>query len=292
MIRGCALANLEGVMAGAADQEPRRRGRSRLLDFSRRRKIFTRETVVRNVATEPSAQPDDPVPVGPDAPIMDVLRTMRAMRRLKPDPVPRELLEQLVQAATWAPSAGDMQLYDFIVVTDRAQMAQLGRLWREAQGKYRAMVERLDPEGAVDPAKQGIIRATIDQAEHFDDTPALIAACYSPPPLPRDPRLLPDLLRTVGPRFLARVASPRATVIQGASSSYLGVQNLLLAARALGLAANISTWHLLAEDDFKRVLNVPKRVTIYALIPVGWPIGRFGPVRRRPVADVVHWDRW
>ena len=78
------------------------------------------------------------------------------------------------------------------------------------------------------------------------------------------------------------MANPRAAVIQGASSSsYLGAQNLLLAARALGLAANISCWHLPAEDAFKLVLGVPKHVTIYALIPVGWPIGRFGPVRRQ-----------
>ena len=78
----------------------------------------------------------------------------------------------------------------------------------------------------------------------------------------------------------------------GASSAYPGVQNLLIAARAHGLAANISTWHLFAEREFKAVLAVPKRVTIYALVPVGWPAGRFGPVRRRPAADVTHWDRW
>ena len=93
-------------------------------------------------------------------------------------------------------------------------------------------------------------------------------------------------------------ASPRRDAalgrqsIVGGASIYPFVQNLLLAARALGLAANLTVWHFFAENEFKQVLGVPKQVTVYALVPVGWPAGRFGPVRRRPVADVVHWDRW
>jgi nitroreductase len=71
-----------------------------------------------------------------------------------------------------------------------------------------------------------------------------------------------------------------------------GVQNLLLAARALGLAANSTVWRFFAENEFKQILGVPGHVTIYALVPVGWPAGRFGPVRRRSAADVIHWDNW
>jgi nitroreductase len=130
------------------------------------------------------------------------------------------------------------------------------------------------------------------QAEHFDETPAVIAACYARPSVPRDPRLVAGLIRDTGMGFMRRLASPRMAVVAGASSSYPGVQNLLLAARALGLAANLTVWHFFAENEFKQVLGVPKQVTVYALVPVGWPASRFGPVRRRPVADVVHWDRW
>jgi len=242
--------------------------------------------------TVPSAPPGSPVPAGPEAPVMEVLRTMRAMRRLKPDPVPRELLEQLVEAATWAPSASNQQLYSYIVVTDRAQVARLGGLWRGVQRKYLAAAALLDPGAFADPGTAAMLEAVRYQAEHFDETPAVIAACYARPPLPRDPRLVPGLIRELGMGFLRRLANPRMTVVAGASSSYPGVQNLLLAARALGLAANLTVWHFFAENEFKQVLGVPKQVTIYALIPVGWPAGRFGPVRRRPVADVVHWDRW
>ena len=70
------------------------------------------------------------VSVGADAPILEVMATMRAMRRLKPDPVPDELLDELVEAATWAPSGGNLQAYSFVVVTDRGQMARLAELWR------------------------------------------------------------------------------------------------------------------------------------------------------------------
>lgn len=153
-------------------------------------------------------------------------------------------------------------------------------------------MERLDPGTFGAPDAAATLEAVRYQAEHFDETPAVIAACYARPPVPRDPRPVADLIRAVGPGSLRRMASPRVAVPAGASSSYPAVQNLLLAARALGLAANISIWHLFAEKEFKRVLGVPRQVTIYALVPVGWPSGRFGPVRRRPVADVVHWDRW
>jgi nitroreductase len=240
----------------------------------------------------PSAPPEGPVPVGPQAPVMEVLATMRAMRRLKPDPVPRELLEQLVAAATWAPSGSNAQLYGYVVVTDRAQVTRLGVLWREVVGKYLAVAARLDPQAFGDPANAATLAAVRHQAEHFDQTPAVIAACYGQPAVPRDLRVIAGLARDVGPGLLRRLASPRTMIVSGASSSYPGVQNLLLAARALGLAANITVWHFFAENEFKRILGVPGHVTIYALVPVGWPAGRFGPVRRRPAADVIHWDRW
>src|ERR671934_1865469 len=86
------------------------------------------------------------VPVGADAPILEVMSTMRAMRRLKPDPVPDELLERLVDAATWAPSGGNAQAYSFVVVTDRQQMARLAELWRVVCDFYLASFATVVPE--------------------------------------------------------------------------------------------------------------------------------------------------
>jgi nitroreductase len=73
---------------------------------------------------------------------------------------------------------------------------------------------------------------------------------------------------------------------------YPGVQNLLLAARAHGLGATLTTWHLALESEFKAVLGIPRGVQTYALIPVGWPRGNLGPVKRRPASEVIHRDRW
>ncbi len=75
-----------------------------------------------------------------------------------------------------------------------------------------------------------------------------------------------------------------------ASSIYPAVQNLLLAARAHGLAATMTIWHMFREKDFRRVLGLPKDMGLYALVPIGWPEGNFGPVRRRPVDEVLHWQ--
>jgi nitroreductase len=91
-------------------------------------------------------------------------------------------------------------------------------------------------------------------------------------------------------RLFAR--GPRINVISEASSVYPGVQNLLLAARALGLGAVITIWHLLLEHEWKRELGIPRNVSTLAVVPVGWPRGRFGPVTRRPVDEVIHRDRW
>ena len=77
-----------------------------------------------------------------------------------------------------------------------------------------------------------------------------------------------------------------------AASIYPAIQNLLLAARARGLAATMTTWHLIAEADVKEILEIPNDVRTYALIPIGWPLGRFGPVARRPPDEVIRRDHW
>lgn len=252
----------------------------------------------RAEATELSCAADAAVPMGEDAPLFPVMATMRAMRRLRPDPVPAEVLERLVQAATWAPSASDAQEYSFVVVTDPAQMARLGSLWRDVLRTYRALGGRRTPAFAGDPRHERVATAMAYQAEHFDETPAVIAVCYQRPVSTwqnlSDPGGLAAIRRDVGVRRAMALlsAASRSTVLAQAASSYPGMQNLLLAARAHGLAAAPTVWHLFRETDFKRVLGVPADVDILALVPVGYPLGSFGPVRRRPVADVLHLQRW
>jgi nitroreductase len=236
--------------------------------------------------------------VGADAPVMEVMATMRAMRRLRPDPVPDEVLEKLVEAATWAPSGGNLQAYSFVVVTDRGQMARLAELWRVCCDFYLASFATVRPDHMSEERYDRLRDALRFQRDHFAETPAVIVACYDAGPWMRrlrgQWREFALALRELGGRRAAELA--RGAMAFGdrsiAASVYPGVQNLLLAARAHGLAATLTTWHLAFEAEFKAVLGIPKRVETFALIPIGWPRGNFGPVRRRPAREVVHRDRW
>ena len=130
------------------------------------------------------------------------------------------------------------------------------------------------------------------QRDHFHETPAVIVPCYA---YPRGgASLAGSLARQMSPADFARLGARmgRFAALSEASSIYPGVQNLLLAARALGLAANITIWHLFLEHEWKAALDIPRRVNTFAVIPVGWPLGRFGPVKRRPAAETIHRDRW
>ena len=238
------------------------------------------------------------VPVGTDAPILEVMATMRAMRRLKPDPVPDELLEQLVDAATWAPSGGNIQAYSFVVVTHREQMARLAELWRVVCDFYLASFATVVPEHMSERRYEALRDALRFQRDHFHETPAVIVPCYQLSAwtgrLQRQWRQFADSVRGLGARRAATFAAglPAFSGRSEAASVYPGVQNLLLAARALGLGATLTTWHLALEPEFKAVLGIPRSVKTFAVIPVGWPRGNFGPVVRRPAAEVIHRDRW
>jgi nitroreductase len=255
------------------------------------------DPTVRAAAHELSRPPDAAVPVGADAPIIDVMATMRAMRRLSPEPVPREVIERVVRAATWAPSGSDGQHYAFVAVTDRAVMARLAELWREVVDTYATLAGTLVP-GLDDDRHARMADAIRHQADHFAETPVLVAACYrrsTPNPSSLlDVRKGVTLARRLGARRLSKLARAAVTSagMSEASSIYPAVQNLLLAARAEGLGATLTVWHLFDERRFRDVLGVPADHGIYALIPIGYPLGRFGPVRRRPVDEVLHWDRW
>src|SRR4051794_26935060 len=106
--------------------------------------------------------------------IFELMHTMRAMRRLKPDPVPREILQQLVDAATWAPSASNSQAYSYLIVTDRAQMAKLAVLWRKVADFYLPLAEKFAAQSMTADQGQRVLAAVRYQEEHFAETPALI----------------------------------------------------------------------------------------------------------------------
>jgi nitroreductase len=240
-----------------------------------------------------------PMPPSTDARLFDVMYTCRAMRRLKPDPVPEETLVALVDAALQAPSGGNAQNWRFIVVRERAQKERLQALWRTTWGFYRETFAGADPRPGEDlAARDRMVEAATWLMDHLADVPALVCVCVA-----RDealakalsqPSTLVKAIRhfgVVGALKLVTGGSHTAGIATG-STAYPAVQNLLLAARALGLGAVLTTQHFFVPGAFEAVLGIPAHVTLAAIVPVGWPMGKFGTLSRPDARSVLSWDRF
>lgn len=203
--------------------------------------------------------------------LFEVMYNCRAMRRLKSDPVPEELLVELIAAGNQAPSGSNRQAARWIVVRDPELRTELARLNKTSVDAYIGPQSGRPSELPHQSAdkRQRMLQSVIWQAEHMQDIPALIIACY-------------EFDEPVGPGEAARAGG----------SLWPGVQNVLLAARALGLGAAPTTLGLMDRDAVKAALNLPENMEAMCLIPVGYPMGNFGPVTRMPVEEVMRWDRW
>jgi nitroreductase len=191
------------------------------------------------------------------------------MRRLRPDPVPDAIVRRLVKAANCAPSGRNVQRARWIVVRDPEQRRRIADVNRRASLAH-ATSER--DSGRELPhhdreRRRRMWDAVVWQAEHMHEAPAIIVACC----------IMDDPAQDPG-RY--------------ASSIWPGVQNLLLAARASGLGAVPTTYALEFRDELEALLDLPPNVRAQAVIPVGFPVGTFGPVRRLPVDEVMMADRW
>jgi nitroreductase len=198
--------------------------------------------------------------------LFEIMGTTRSMRRLKPDRVPAELIRRILEAGVSAPSGGNMQRWRFLVIRDPKIKQTIGayykRAWDEVVSpRYRA------GKPAPGTSREGFARmlnAAQYLADHINEAPVWIVPCLEG-------------------------ANPTRT---SGSSIYPAVQNMLLAARALGLGATLTTLYLSFEKEVEAALGLPPDVHTYALLPIGYPMGRFGPVRRIPLAEVIYEDRW
>jgi nitroreductase len=232
------------------------------------------------------------------SPLFDVLYTCRAMRRLKPDPVPEELLLQLVDAAMQAPSSSNAQNWRFIIVRDRELKRRIGALWTKGWGFYLDTLAQAAPrDGESLEGRARSLKAGSYMVEHMADIPALIfVAIKRDEAMARVLQAPGTLVAAVkhfglGGAVKLLVGGGKASAVGIHSTAYPAVQNLLLAARALGLGAVLTTPHLFSPGEYESLLGIPKDVTLTAVIPVGYPKGKFGPVARPPAATVVSWDR-
>ncbi len=199
--------------------------------------------------------------------LLDIIRTTRAMRRLKPDPIPDELIEQILQAGVCAPSGGNRQNWGFIVVRDAHIKQQIQVYYR------RAFDEVVGPHYASSQPPPGVSQERFERqhiaveylTDHFHEAPVWIVACLDS-------------------------GGTRPHYGSGASV-YPAVQNMLLTARALGLGATLTTRHILYASEVDAILGLPEGVHSYAIIPLGYPLGRFGPVNRS-MENIVFEDTW
>jgi nitroreductase len=196
--------------------------------------------------------------------VLDAMETCIAMRYLKPDPVPRETLERLIYAATRASNPGNSQGWAFVVVDDPEIKARLG----QAVEAGMAPVFRNKPAGL-----DGVATRMYEGAEHlavnFARVPAWILGCARkiyPPQAPRD-------------EFMY-------------STIYPAAQNLVVAARSMDIGTAFTTFQGVIEAQLREELRIPDDVYVCVFIAVGYPERNFAKVRRRPVAEVLHWNGW
>ena len=193
--------------------------------------------------------------LGEDLPLLEGIRTNRAIRRLKPDPVPIELIRKVCEAGTFAPSGGNRQPWQFVAVTDQARRAHIATLYRETFKAYiaPAIAAARDPD--YPEAKRRNMKAAIYLAEHLHEAPVhLFVAGWTRRGQPQSQALFP------------------------------AIQNILLACRAVGLGASLTTAHRAHGEAIDRFLGLdPVKTPSIALIPIWWPKGRFGTPTRRSI---------
>ncbi|HEY8489848.1 MAG TPA: nitroreductase family protein [Dehalococcoidia bacterium] len=196
--------------------------------------------------------------------LFEAIYTARALRRLKPDPIPDEVLFQVLDAAIRAPSGQNAQDWRFVVITDpevkRRLQAWAEEGWRRYQPQYAEDPSRMD---ALPRTRRLSLKSVAYLAAHLAEVPAVIAVCG----------------------LRGRHSTP-------GGSTFPAVQNLLLAARALGLGGSIFNLPLSHAAELMELLGIPESNQIYCLVPLGYPLDRHGPLRRKPVKQVVYWNRW
>jgi nitroreductase len=204
--------------------------------------------------------------------LLDALSTNRSIRRFRPDPILDDVLRKVLEAATWAPSGSNMQNWRLIVVRDPERRRRLGEIYRRGFAQFYPP-GRLESE--TDPTRRRLMGGSTYLAEHIgEEPPVLVVFC-------RD-----------DPTRASSVAPSGVRPWTRGSSVYPAVQNLLLAARAYGLGGCLTTIHLLFEEEVKTILGIPDVMDTYALVPLGYPRDRFGPLRRRPVEEIAYIDAW
>jgi nitroreductase len=207
--------------------------------------------------------------------LIEGLMTTRAMRRYSDQPVSEEDVVTCLRAALQAPSGGNIQPWQFLVVTDDGKRAKLGEIYHRAYFRYEAaMLPTVPPfrDEATRASFERTVAASRHLAQHLGEAPVILLF------------LMPSITMTLHDEGGdLDVGTPYASL-------YPAVQNFMLAARALGLGTALTTVHRIYQDEVRALFEVPDRLEIPALVPVGHPTGKFGVAPRKPLEKLVHWN--
>jgi len=199
--------------------------------------------------------------------VFEIMNTTRSMRRLKPDPVPDELIRKILHAGLGAANGGNTQKWRFMVIKDPAKKKAVQAWYKKAFDEVVGprYASSAPPPGS-DEAKYKRQHGAVEYlTEHYHEAPVWIVACLEDGPNPN---------RSAG------------------ASVYPAVQNMLLAIRALGLGSTLTTRHLQFEKETEAALGLPPGVHSYAILPIGYPMGKFGPTGRGKMSDFVFGDNY
>ncbi len=193
-------------------------------------------------------------------PLGEALFTQRAIRRFRKDPIPADVMQDIMQAAIRAPNGGNNQQWHFIVVQGEEVRRQLAELYHEAWWAKRADAGIMGPEDI--PPGRNSMRSAMRLANEIGDAPVMVLICAT----------------AKGP--------------QAAGSVIPAAQNMLLAARAFGIGGTIATLHPVVEERVHELFGIPDDAQVVYCMPFGYPRGNFGPVTRKPLNEVCSYDRW
>jgi nitroreductase len=205
----------------------------------------------------------------PDFDLFEAIYTTRAMRRLKPDPVPRGVIMKVIEAATLSPSNSNRQPWIFLVVTESETKRFVAERYKRAWDTFYCTPEKLRVmETQPDTPEGKSLRSANYLANHMAEVPVLIFACV---------KLYNDKRRAGQPMV---------------GSIYPAVQNLCIAARAYGLGTSITAMHGMFGKEIDERLGVPPTYANEVLVPMGYPKGRWGRPARKPAAEVTYFEHW
>ena len=196
----------------------------------------------------------------------DAMSTLRAVRRLKTDPIPDDVLERILQAACWAPTGGNMQPWKVVVVTSDEKKAGLKTIYHPLWARYReSFLKRLEagPPEEVEAGRR-VIRAGDYLADHLHEAPAILMFCANPKAM------------AITDAKLDRIS------MVGGGSVYPAVQNAMLACVEEGIGCTLTTLHCFSEGDVKELLDIPADWATVGMVPIGCSVGKgHGPITRK-----------